>query len=397
VTLAIGRKDDKNARSLTATVTRRRAPNQSHGNSRGTLDNREHDICNRIAERISHILSKDYGDGAYTDLKAFKDSFDTYIVAQHLESQHGLSYLTIDRLFDSLRTLSQQSYENKALTFGCIVNPEHSGDRGNLLFPDEYFSEKKYKALSDGYRTAFEISRRGHLIAFIDLTEADLRSIKGPHYYPDWTEHIARASHQKKCGIALSRQGDILVFDSGTLRFTYRDGEWHYWNHIHLVHLLSSLARAQNVHPKIRGRVVGSMYRASLDISFRRSGGLFVLLRGKNRLREVVRRGDAIGDKRQKKPDAEFDTSIAGQKIQDISRPLTVELAGLDGAVVLANSGEFLAYGAVLRPKRQGRLRGTEGSRTKAAIGASNYGLAVKISSDGKITVYSGGIEFITV
>ena len=63
--------------------------------------------------------------------------------------------------------------------------------------------------------------------------------------------------------------------------------------------------------------------------------------------------------------------------------------------VVLDNGGRILAYGAVLDPKKKGRLRGTEGSRTKAAIGASNYGLAIKISSDGDITVYHDGEKFI--
>ena len=69
----------------------------------------------------------------------------------------------------------------------------------------------------------------------------------------------------------------------------------------------------------------------------------------------------------------------------------------MDGAVVLDNSGRIRAYGAVLQPKKTGKLRGTEGSRTKAAIGASNYGLAVKISSDGDISVYYKGSEFIRV
>lgn len=76
---------------------------------------------------------------------------------------------------------------------------------------------------------------------------------------------------------------------------------------------------------------------------------------------------------------------------------MVAELASLDGAIVLANSGEILAYAAVLRPKRVGHIRGTEGSRTKAAIGASNYGLAVKISSDGDIVVYQNSDEFLRI
>jgi DNA integrity scanning protein DisA with diadenylate cyclase activity len=88
---------------------------------------------------------------------------------------------------------------------------------------------------------------------------------------------------------------------------------------------------------------------------------------------------------------------IRTRSIQSLPRAVVVELASLDGAVVLSNSGRVLAYGAVLQPKKAGRLRGTEGSRTKAATGASNYGLAVKISSDGEITVYHEGKEFMKV
>ena len=77
--------------------------------------------------------------------------------------------------------------------------------------------------------------------------------------------------------------------------------------------------------------------------------------------------------------------------------PIAVELASLDGAVVLDNSGKILSYGAILQPKKRGRLSGSEGSRTKAAIGASNYGPTVKISADGGIVIYHKGVEFISI
>ena len=65
------------------------------------------------------------------------------------------------------------------------------------------------------------------------------------------------------------------------------------------------------------------------------------------------------------------------------------------GAIVLNNAGDILAYGAVLRPRKTGKIRTAEGSRTKAAIGASHYGLGVKVSSDGDITFYEDGKLFL--
>jgi len=124
---------------------------------------------------------------------------------------------------------------------------------------------------------------------------------------------------------------------------------------------------------------------------------MFVIVRNRNRLSDVVRAADQIGNNRRAPLSRQFDTALPSTRIQQFPRTLIVELAALDGAIVLSNQGELLAYGAVLEPKRRGKVDAEEGSRTKAAIGASNYGLAIKVSSDGDITVYVRGKEFIRV
>jgi hypothetical protein len=396
VTLAIGEEGEKASRSLQAVVERRSLPGIGRA-ARRTLDQREFDICKLIALRISEVLQKGSSSASEASMRAIRDAFDEYVVANHVETYHGLTQMPVSSVFDALHTLSEQSYENKALTFGCILDPEERVKGQVALFPGDYLSAKKYKALSDGFRTAYHIAANGRILGFIDLDrfERKKRNLTEKHYYPDWAEPIARASRSSRCGVALSRQGDILVFDEGTLRFTYRYGRWQYWNHAHLVHLLRDRARAQRVPKKILGRVVNAIYRAALDVSFRRSGGLFVVLHNRKSLRDIARSGDAIGDPKRSATDLEFDMVIREHHIQSLPRVVVVELASLDGAIVLDNSGRIRAYGVVLQPKKAGRLRGTEGSRTKAAIGASKYGLAVKISSDGDITVYYESREFI--
>ncbi|MGA8409303.1 MAG: hypothetical protein WB680_19175 [Candidatus Acidiferrales bacterium] len=328
-------------------------------------------------------------------MRAIRDAFDEYVVANHVEAYHELSEMPVSSIFDALHTLSEQSYENKALTFGCILDPRKRVKGEEARFPGDFLTAKKYKALSDGFRTAYYVSANGRIVDFIDLDRFDKEPLTEKHHYPDWAEPIARASRSRRCGIALSRQGDILVFDEGTLRFTYRYGRWQYWNHAHLVHLLRDLARAQRVPKRILGRVVGAIYRAALDVSFRRSGGLFVILHNRHSLRDIARTGDSIGDSKRDTTDLEFDDVIREHDFQSLPRVVAVELASLDGAIVLDNSGRIRAYGAVLQPRKAGHLRGIEGSRTKAAIGASNYGLTLKISSDGDITVYHNGASFI--
>jgi len=393
VTISIGPKGNPQSRSLTAQVKRRRLPALG-GSASKTLDSREHDICKRIAHRISEVLNVQPEEGNNASLRAIRNAFDEHVLAEHVEEYHRLK-MSLSTLLAALHTLSEQSYENKALTFGCILEPETKGSGLGAEFPSDFLNVKRYKALSDGFRTAYLISANGTVLDFVDLDRFGKKELTEKHYYPDWAEPVAKASRDNRCGIALSRQGDILIFEEGTLRFTYRYGKWQYWNHSHLVHLLRDRARAQRVPTRVLGRVVGAIYRAALDVSFRRSGGLFVILHNKNSVHDVVRYGDAIDDSDRSPLDKEFDEVIRNKSIQSLPRVIAVELASLDGAIVLENKGQMLAYGAVLQPKKSGHVRGSEGSRTKAAIGASNYGLAIKVSSDGDITVYFEGQEFI--
>lgn len=382
-------------RTLQAVVRRRKEFGFSGGVAKGALDKREREMCGLIATEITSTLQAgtEYPSASYP---AMMRSFDEAIVAKHLASHHQID-VDVLGLLSSLHQLAEQTYENKSLSFGCVIDPADSLAHG-AMFPGEYLTGKKFKALSDGYRTAYVVSRHGRLSRFVDLERYKPdSSLTEKHIYPEWAELIARASRDGRCGIALSRQGDILVFDDGTLRFTYRYGKWQYWNHRHLIHLLRDRARAQKIPKAILGNVVGAIYRAAIDVSFRRSGALFVVLHNRKMLAEMVRKGDAIGDVSRADSELQFDEIVGARKIQRTDRRVVVELASLDGAVVINNAGDIRAYGAVLQPRRRGKLLGSEGSRTKAAIGASNYGLALKVSSDGDITVYHKGRRYLSV
>jgi DNA integrity scanning protein DisA with diadenylate cyclase activity len=108
---------------------------------------------------------------------------------------------------------------------------------------------------------------------------------------------------------------------------------------------------------------------------------------------KLVIPGDAIGDGTREELHKAFDEALGDTKVQNMSRVLLTELSGLDGGVVLDNKGRIIAYGAVL--KASGRFNPSEGSRTKAAVSASRYGIAVKVSSDGDITFYEGRKVFL--
>lgn len=384
--LNLGISDEDGDWRIQAVLRRRKVATGAGAISR-TLDSREHELSNEILRTLAALLQEIPKD-ATAALRAVQLRFDETVVASHLQVHHGLE-MSLSDWFTELRGMSEQTYENKALTFGCIVDKTSKATPNEgCRFPEEFVARKRFRALSDGFRTAYLVSSAGAILRFMSVRGYQ-DSREG--FYPEWSEELVVASQEYGFGLSLTRQGDILVFDGGRLTFTYRCGRWQYWNHAHIVDLLKNKARAQHVQPTVLSRVIRAIYRASLDVAFRRSGALFVLLRNTGRTNQIVREGDAVGSQARSKLDTAFDLAVAGGKITGMPRSVVSELAAIDGAVVVGNNGKLLAYGAVLEPKKKGRISAAEGSRTKAAIGASHYGLAIKISSDGDIVVYSDG------
>lgn len=363
-----------------------------------TIDTAEHDICISVIDLTSKLLSNSNSIDS-SILRSIEDTFDELVVAEYLKKKHGLD-LDPFSIFQQLKRLGAQTYENKTLTFGCIIDSnDNSKPANDAEFPVSYFEFKRYRALSDGYHTAYKLSKKGKLVSFLEIPRLPLHSLHEHNkWFPDWSRDFALYCIDGKIGIWLTRHGDILIFEDGSMRLSYRLGKWQYWNHRHLTDLIKILARAQKVNKKQLQKIINFLYRTSLDISFRRTGGLLVLLRNRSDILEIVREKDLIGAPNRQEAQTAFDLSLGPPEIQRISRQVLVELSSLDGAVILNNNGEMLAYGAVLKVKKYvAEVQKQEGSRSKAAIGASFFGISIKISSDSDISIFYKGKEFIKI
>ena len=358
-----------------------------------TLDNQEYKIVKIAVHIIRSIFKSEIKNPNI--IGSYVSDIDENIASEYLKEAHDLRF-DLKKLFHQIRKLSEQTYENNALTFGCIIEEGGKEKTSNDCNFEEFLSKKKYRSLSDGYYTAYLLTSNGQLLNFLDL-EKIKKVPSGKCFFPEWCRHLVSHSIGRRVAFCLTRQGDILIFENCTLRFTYREGHWQYWNHAHIVNMLTEVARVQKVPKSIIPAVVRAIYRIALDISFRRIGGMLVLLRNRNDLRKMAREGDAIEDDKRCELDRKFDQALSLKEIVRLPRSIILELASLDGAIILNNHGKILAYGAVLEPRRRGKILSEEGSRTKAAKGASNYGLVVKVSSDGDITVFSKGSEFLKI
>jgi len=77
----------------------------------------------------------------------------------------------------------------------------------------------------------------------------------------------------------------------------------------------------------------------------------------------------------------------------DVPGSVLETIARIDGAIVLDQDAQLLAFGAILRHRDLSELHpeNIEGGRTTAAIAASEFGNVLRISEDGLISFFQKG------
>ncbi|MDQ7860351.1 diadenylate cyclase [Peribacillus frigoritolerans] len=78
--------------------------------------------------------------------------------------------------------------------------------------------------------------------------------------------------------------------------------------------------------------------------------------------------------------------------------PYLLELiASIDGAVLIDHSYNILSFGEMISSDETQEGKQYRGARTKAALSASRFGLGIKVSEDGDITIFQGKNELVRI
>ena len=163
------------------------------------------------------------------------------------------------------------------------------------------------------------------------------------------------------------------------------------------------------------------IYASTLDVSFAHTGGIIAVITDASKLGGILSQCDnllnglsleEIGDilkreEEKKKPSVAespteeekgfspdikkrlFKRAVIQSLIQDqpfkmIDRKLRTELISMDGACILSQDGRICSVGAII----QNDSGSSGGGRSAAAKKLSNFGLAIKISTDGYIELF---------
>lgn len=319
-------------------------------------------------------------------------------------------------LVTELNHWSERTYEGKKINFGIILNLNENVEELALHYTN-MLSSDFFALLSDGKSSFVEFNRDGYLMGYVSLAKVRNYAFTAPNEFG----FVARYCGEKKVGIALTENGDLLIFKNRTLMFAKRRGKWNIYSHEEVIQLLSY--RTAHSLKEIRRAI----YLSAIDCSFRYTGGIIVYLKkdmAQSALMHVDAR-DILTEKHyEMKKAQELEESeklynlssaektrefyslpyneflaqnncykaeclkqiIEDKKFHELNRKLREEIIAMDGATIIDFDGTIIAAGAILKIEA-GSIGG--GGRLAAAMDLAKYGISLKISQDGVIQGFS--------
>jgi hypothetical protein len=342
----------------------------------GTIPTKDHRLLASVAREAAPYLR------AIREHTFSLVDFGVVAVADEIRARLALQISPLP-ILQFIRGLSQETYENQRLSYGLIIAPSQEGTAPLA----EAFDNKRFKRLTDGFSTALVIDGEGRIVELLPLTVPPNEGLARQRR-PWWAAGIADAAAERQgVGIALTRNGDLLVVHERRLIFTQRAGRWWEWDHSAVLARLRRLWQVTGNPQQLRD-VLSHLYHLAMDLSFRRSGGLLVVTESRARVRHLLASPvDLLGSERREEPEKALDRQFQDRLCYRIDRRVVSDLAALDGAMVVDRTGRLRAYGAMTKASRSAQ----QGARSRAARAASQEGVAIKVSSDGGISFFRRG------
>ena len=311
-----------------------------------------------------------------------------------------------DRVADAieaLRASSLTTYENRRISTGVLLLERGSptamlqptGD-GALRYSSALTSIRSFFRLCDGMQTVALADAQGRWIDIVDLERWAGSAAGGvlPLLSPSaYTAHCRATFGTGDLCLTLTPNGEIKAFGRGVQVFSFLNGRWRLtdmeWKYRRWLEAVSDEELAKRI------------LQVGLDMAESRRGGLFVILDDARSVSRLVAPGDLL-DQGETPTSSDWSTDskrslyylLRGKRIDNLAPSVLRTLGAIDGGIVLDTKGNLLAFGAILRHYHDGFTADRqlpEGGRSVAALAASHFGKALKVSEDGIISFFSGG------
>ena len=313
--------------------------------------------------------------------------FQSHPASDWIHTMEASTTLTYEGTHSHHSIIFCKNYPRTVQSLGSRVVEFHD----SLSISDALLGEKWVRAVVDSRRVALIATKRGGgsvrgLVSFSALPRDLPTHAYAPHESLIYLQAFLTTGDM---ALVAAPSGDILIILGNGIVFQRTQGRWHYLNYLIAHNALRS---------KLSHRVAIAVLRAALDLSFERAGALLCIPDRRDYLPALV--SDHASADRANRILRE---SLRGLNITKWKeRQVITAAATTDGSTIMSRQGRLLDIACMVAkpsPDRLLRVTGSRegrtfpGARSTAAWNASIYGVALKISEDGPITIYYHGKE----
>jgi hypothetical protein len=301
-------------------------------------------------------------------------------------------------LLSAMKRLLVSTYEGEAANGEAVLVPPTLSPKlrsCEYVFPTtDLLGSKMFRKLSIPSELCFAFGQWGEFLGL--HTRADL-----PHMLACPAENLVSWR-------TLTR-GSLGLFEGERLTLLYRQGRWNYIDYDYLFSLIVK------VEPSVRD-ANRAVWEAARNLSLAGRSAIFLLTPDPNALlaADACARADIdfgaadVGRAVAARPKGSYtkETTLAvphanvslrehlveqfrGATVAQIGHARVERLAAVDGATIVDTTGHLRGFGVILRSPEFAKAQ--EGAGATAAKQASRFGLAIKVSADGPITVFHRG------
>lgn len=326
-----------------------------------------------------------------TSRMASYNAFGNILISRFLRGHSAANFWTANLILSELQALSLQRYEGSACTSGVIFVSEPSvvlaqlnhnrytlesvGD--DLNFDVGFFSTPPTFRYVDGKNAFYLVDNWRKIHGIIRLKQPGTHSI----YQRAVHSHLAplfEIPAGRMFVATVGNHGHVTVQPRNYLQLRWKEMFWSVTDVGLFGEILMSAGLAEEA--------ATSLVSCLLAISDMRFGALVLIAADKTKLPRSA--GDIGSDR----ISSRLRDLSRGKKLEDILS--TNEVLGIltsDGLTTLDQSGVILGAGEIIDLQSDGATKVSGGGRTQAAVSASRFGLAIKVSEDGPITIFKDG------
>lgn len=334
----------------------------------------------RLAERIASLVSLEY-----------------LVVAKLMRTGRGTNYWTPANVLLQLQELTYDRYEGRVCTSGCVytskpemyVRSARSTPYQLLEFDNQvsfgrgHFSKPASYRYVDGRNGFYLLDNQQHVRGVLRLED------------PKSFDVIDRSSHHHlKCLVEampgrpwiafsdLNQTVNVLLRDGTHLR--WEKGRWHVRDR--------EIVRAVLSEHGCSEQLVDELSCIVFALSDLRAGALMLIPDCDSAMPKVAGHIDS----------SELGCALRGTMALSTFSQLAktdtiVGVLSSDGLTRISKDGRVMGCGEIVRVDLEVPVQLAGGGRTQAAVAASEYGLSIKVSEDGPISLYKGREHIVTI